>query len=420
MNKFRKTASASLMLLALLLSACSESTPNASPPAGGVADPSATAATPPADPPIPASPPATEIVRGPVLREAKLVATGDIMVHSPQLPAYYDPKTKRYAFDSWFDQVRPILQTGDWVFGNLETPIAGQDLKYTGYPRFNAPAELADALVGAGFQIVSTANNHTMDRGVPGIVRTLANVRRAGLVPVGTAADEADAVRLTIEERNGIRMGFLAYTYGTNGIPVPADRAYAVNLIDKEKIQAAIAELRDAGADVVAVSLHFGQEYHRMPNNQQILLARALIASGADIVLGSHPHVVQPYERVDIPASESPDGRVHRGVVIYSLGNFISNQSGDWKDVGVIFSVDIVKTELADGSSTVEIRDVAATPTWVHIATVAKKRHYTIVPMAKALRSRDVPGLTSADYTKLKQLLAGIDKHLTQKVGVSQ
>lgn len=420
MNKFRMIANASLMLLALFLSACSETTPNDSPPAGGIADPSATGAVPSTEPPLPASPPATEIVQEPVVREAKLVATGDIMVHSPQLPAYYDPKTKRYAFDSWFEHVRPILQSGDWVFGNLETPLAGQDLKYTGYPRFNAPAELADALVGAGFQIVSTANNHTMDRGVPGVFRTLKNVRRAGLVPVGTAADEADAIRLTIEERNGIRMGFLAYTYGTNGIPVPADMAFAVNLIDKEKIRSAIAELRDAGADVVAVSLHFGQEYHRMPNNQQIVLARALIASGADIVLGSHPHVVQPYERVDIPASDSPDGRSHRGVVIYSLGNFISNQSGDWKDVGLIFSVDVVKTEHPDGSSSVDIRDVAATPTWVHISTVAKKRHYAVIPLAQALKNKDIPGLTSADYTKMKQLLAGIDKHLTQQVGITQ
>mgnify|MGYP002402584369 CR=1 FL=1 len=342
------------------------------------------------------------------------------MVHMPQLPAYYDAATKRYSFDPWFEQVKPIFETGDWVFGNLETPLAGQALKYTGYPRFNAPAELAADLVDAGFNVVSTANNHTMDRGYPGVVNTLENVRKSGLIPVGTAADAKDAQRLTIVERDGIRMGFLAYTYGTNGIPVPEEQAFAVNLIDSEVIARQIASLRSAGADVVTVSLHFGLEYHRMPSKQQVELARKLIASGADIVLGSHPHVVQPLERMSIPASESVDGYARTGVVIYSLGNFISNQSGDWKDVGLILKVNISKTEHADGTAAIELGQVETIPTWVHIESIRKQRYYTIIPMEQALLSRNDPKLKPKDYDALQRMLDGMNEHLKQAVGSGQ
>lgn len=416
MNLYRKAAWIGIATMALLAGACSNAAHTPAENGNQLAKPS--------EPPLidtSVSPSASvEQPQGSTRREAALIAVGDIMVHMPQLPAYYDAKTKRYSFSPWFEQVKPIFQTGDWVFGNLETPLAGQALKYTGYPRFNAPAELATALVDAGFDVVSTANNHTMDRGIPGVVRTLENIRKSGLVPVGTAVDADDAQRLTIVERDGIRMGFLAYTYGTNGIPVPEDKAFAVNLIDSKKIVANIASLRRAGADVITVSLHFGLEYRRMPSKQQVQLAHKLIASGADIVLGSHPHVVQPLERVSIPASESADGNAHTGVVIYSLGNFISNQTGDWKDVGLILKVNIGKTEFADGTSVIELGQVETIPTWVHIESIRKQRHYTIIPLEQALRTRNDPKLTPKDYTAMQRMQDGMKKHLKQKVGTGE
>lgn len=410
---YRKVAWISIAAIALLTGACSNSDgdgnqlakPSDSPSTETSAAPSSPADQPPPEP---------------IRREATLIAVGDIMVHMPQLPAYYDAATKQYSFNPWFEQVKPIFQTGDWVFGNLETPLAGQALKYTGYPRFNAPTELAAALVDAGINVVSTANNHTMDRGFPGVVRTLENVRKSGLIPVGTAADANDAQRLTIVERDGIRMGFLAYTYGTNGIPVPEDHAFAVNLIDSEVIVEQIASLRSAGADVVTVSLHFGLEYQRMPSKQQVQLARKLIAAGADIVLGSHPHVVQPLERVSIPASESVDGIARTGVVIYSLGNFISNQTGDWKDVGLILKVNIGKTEFADGTAVIELGQVETIPTWVHIESIRKQRHYTIIPMEQALQSRNDARLKPKDYDALQRMLDGMNQHLKHNVGAGK
>ncbi len=413
MNPYRKAAWIGIAAMTLFAGACSNS-PQSPAGSGNPLD------KPSESPPIETSHAPTAAVEQPppepVRREATLIAVGDIMVHTPQLPAYYDAASKRYTFNPWFEQVKPIFQSGDWVFGNLETPLAGQALKYTGYPRFNAPAELANALADAGFDVVSTANNHTMDRGFPGIVRTLENVRKSGLVPVGTAADADDAERLTIVEREGIKMGFLAYTYGTNGIPIPEDKAFSVNLIDSERIVKEIASLRNAGADVVAVSLHFGLEYHRMPNKQQIQLARKLIASGADIVLGSHPHVVQPLERVSVPASESIDGIARSGVVIYSLGNFISNQSGDWKDVGLILTINVVKTEHADGTSSIELKQVETMPTWVHIESIRKQRYYTIIPLEQALLSRNDPKLKPQEYAAMQRMLDGMNEHLKQHV----
>ncbi|MFC5467689.1 CapA family protein [Cohnella suwonensis] len=349
---------------------------------------------------------------GPAVTEARLVAVGDIMTHSPQLPGYYDAATGKYDFSSWFAQVKPIFAEGDWVVANLETPIAGKDLKYTGYPRFNAPYELAVALKGAGVQLVSTANNHAMDRGFPGVERTLANVRKAGLVPFGTSATEAESGRFVIEERNGIRMGFAAYTYSTNGIPVPQNKSFAVNLIEPSRIKADIAKLKEAGADVVTVSLHFGIEYQRLPNEAQTTLVRDLVEAGADIVLGSHTHVVQPYDVIDVPAGESADGMPHRGLVIYSMGNFISNQTGNWKDVGLIFGVTLVKTRQADGTFATEWKNVTTEPTWVHIVPKNKKRYYTVIPIARALANRDDPTLTNADYANIKKMLNKMNVHL--------
>lgn len=410
-ERIRLAAKRNRLLLAalplfVLLSACLD---NSQPPESSRSIPQETSASGTLEPtPTPA---ATDKANEPPAY-ATLLAVGDIMVHMPQLPAYYDPSTDQYDFSPWFARTAPILQKGDWVIGNLETPLAGADLKYTGYPRFNAPAELADALHGAGFDLVSTANNHSLDRGFAGVQQTLDHVRKAGLIPVGTAASPEEAEQLTIVERNGIRMGFLAYTYGTNGIPMPEDKPYAVSHIDLDRMAQDIGRLREAGADVVTVSVHFGVEYQKLPNDEQRSIARFLIGSGADIVLGSHPHVVQPYEMIEIPASESPLLEERKGIVIYSLGNFISNQTGDGKDVGLIFGMRLMKIFLEDGRSVTVLDSVELSPTWVHIVRKNGKRHYTIQPLRQALAERNDPALTEAEYQRMEKMLADMDRHL--------
>lgn len=346
----------------------------------------------------------------PYTEEARLVAVGDVMMHSPQIPAAYDVTTDTYSFDSYFTHVAPLM-AGDWVVANLETPLAGKELGgYSGYPMFNAPESLADALIGVGVNIVSTANNHSLDRREQGVLNTLKTVKDKGLIPVGTAESAEAAAQIPVVEKNGISMAFLAYTYGTNGIPIPEGKDYLVNLLDLDKMVADVGRARQL-ADVVTVSLHFGHEYHREPSDEQKSISEALIAAGADIILGSHPHVVQPYETVE---TTNEAGVPRQGIVIYSLGNFISNQGPDqgtakYTDVGVIFSVN-VKRYMPEG--TIELAVEEAVPTWVHKYYDKGKRQYRILPIEATVASRNDPILNENQYGVLNAYLLEMEQHL--------
>jgi len=334
---------------------------------------------------------------------ARLMAVGDIMMHIPQTRSGYDAATGTYNFDAFFTEVAPVLSEADWVFGNLETPLAGEDAGgYSGYPMFNAPPELADALKNAGFQVLSTANNHSLDRREKGVLRTLEHLRSHGLVPVGTAASAEEAEKIAIETRNGIALAFLAYTYGTNGIPVPEDKPYLVSLIEENRMTEQIRKARELGADAVAVSMHFGVEYQPKPNAEQKRLSELLVAAGADIVLGSHPHVLQPYEWIE---TLDAGGNLRKGVVIYSMGNFISNQDRSRNankptEVGVIFEVGIGK-RLPDGE--VVLTGARAIPTYVHkYYDDGGKLKYRVLPLEKTLAERSDALLKDSDYERLE------------------
>jgi len=343
--------------------------------------------------------------------EATLVAVGDIMVHSPQITSAYSASTSTYSFDDSFEEVAPILQTGDWVIGNLETTLAGSDYPYTGYPMFNSPDALADALVNAGFNILGTANNHSYDRREIGVLRTLEQLRDRDLVAVGTNASFAEREQIHIVDKHNISMALLAYTYGTNGIPVPEDKPYLVNLIDEEQMKLDITKAREEGADVVTIMLHYGNEYARQPSEYQKELARKLISWGADIILGSHTHLVQPYEFVE---TKDELGNPRNGVVIYSLGNFISNQGPEhdlpiYTDVGVIFKLQI---KMHYPEERIELGVVETIPTWVHKYRGESKRHYRILPIDEVVTERDDKWLTEKEYTKLAAYLDEMTAHL--------
>ncbi len=339
-------------------------------------------------------------------QQATLVAVGDVMMHSPQIPAGYDKATQTYNYDAFFSEVKAILSLGDWAVANLETPLAGKEAGYSGYPQFNAPAELADALKNAGFNIITTANNHSLDRREPGVIKTLEHLHAKGLIPVGTAISPTDADKITIVTKNEISMAIMAYTYGTNGIPIPEGKDYLVSLIDEEKMIRDIARAREQGVDLVTIALHFGLEYQRQPNEQQKQLVDHLIQAGADIILGSHPHVVQPYQFIDTMGN---DGLMKRGLVIYSMGNFISNQTSGFKDYGVIFKVQITKQF---PEKTIEIGMVEAIPTWVHIYYSEGKRSYRVLPLEAVVASRNDRILTKNDYERLEQGLNEMKRHL--------
>jgi poly-gamma-glutamate synthesis protein (capsule biosynthesis protein) len=339
-------------------------------------------------------------------QEAELMAVGDIMMHGSQIKSGYNPQTKTYNYDRFFTAVQPILSQGDWVIGNLETTLAGAAAKYTGYPLFNAPDPLADAIKNAGFNILTTANNHSLDRGEAGLLKTLENIRSRGLEPVGTDASLAEADDILVVEKNDISMAILAYTYGTNGIPIPKGKNYLVALIDEAKIKADIAQAEQLGVDVITVALHFGSEYQRQPNPQQKQLVENLVAAGADIILGSHPHVVQPYEIFEF---QEESGETRQAVAIYSMGNFISNQRGNYKDLGVIFQVKL-KKHFPD--EIVEITKVDAIPTWVHRYWGNNKYQFRVLPIEATLQAKNDSLLTASQYRKLAQDLEKMNNHI--------
>jgi poly-gamma-glutamate synthesis protein (capsule biosynthesis protein) len=248
------------------------------------------------------------------------------------------------------------LQKADFVVGNFETTLAGAEKGYSGYPLFNSPAELAAALKDNGFDLLFTANNHSMDSGADGVIKTIDNLKAAGLNYVGTARSQEEKERGFIFFKNDIKIIFYAYTYGTNGIPLPSGRDYLVSLIDEERIKSDVYRAKNTEeADLVVVSMHWGNEYERLPAEGQRELAERLIDSGVDVVIGTHPHVIQPAEIIKTENSQ--------GLVLYSLGNFISNQRWRYSDAGIILYLQLTKNHQLNEVE-VAIQDI--TPTWVH------------------------------------------------------
>lgn len=249
--------------------------------------------------------------------EAELVFVGDAMQHSAQLDAARSGKNT-YDYSSYFASLPPCVAMADLAVVNLETPVSRPP--YSGYPCFNAPVEFANALKNAGFDLFLTANNHTLDRGANGLRNTIANLDSLGVRHLGTYAD--DRARETalplIVEVNNIKIGFLNYTYGTNGIN--PTQGVVVDYIDRDRIKADVDSARAAGAETIAVCIHWGDEYVLLPNKSQQRTADFLEALGVDMIIGSHPHVIQPMELR--PNRYYPEKNVF---LVYSLGNFVSN-----------------------------------------------------------------------------------------------
>ncbi|HHY73328.1 MAG TPA: CapA family protein [Bacillus bacterium] len=298
---------------------------------------------------------------------ATLVGIGDILIHGI---VYKDAQIgTSYNFKPMLAQVKPYIERADIAFANQETMIGGAQLGLSTYPTFNSPFEVGDALKDAGVDIVSMANNHTLDRGEKAIQNAIQHWNKIGMAYTGSFSSEDDKQIIRTLKANDITFSFLAYTYGTNGIPVPNGKPYLVNLINLENMKKEIAEAKSI-SDVVVVSVHFGNEYQRQPSDQQKQLVKELANAGANIILGHHPHVLQPTDWI-----ERDDGQ--KTFVIYSLGNFLSGQKGIYKEIGGILQVDVEKTVGGNGVE-IEIKNPAFLPT---IVTKTSASKYTVVPL---------------------------------------
>jgi poly-gamma-glutamate synthesis protein (capsule biosynthesis protein) len=300
-----------------------------------------------------------------------IAAFGDTMLHMPQINSGLQPDGS-YRFDSFFKEVKPYLSQADLTIGNLETTLAGKQKPYSGFPLFNSPDEIVDALKNAGVDLMSTANNHSIDTGPAGVKRTYNQLKKKQLLPVGTAP-RPEEQKPTIVEKNKIKVAFLAYTEQTNGNPVPQDQPYLVNRINQTQIKQDIAEAKKQGAEFVVVSLHFGVEYQRQPNEKQKQIAHQVLKDGADVILGSHPHVLQKMERVK-------EGNKNK-FIIYSMGNFVSNQSDPHTDEGIIVYLDLKKNFK---TKQVKLEKISYLPTFVHKYQKNGKRNYAVIPQTSS------------------------------------
>jgi poly-gamma-glutamate capsule biosynthesis protein CapA/YwtB (metallophosphatase superfamily) len=295
-----------------------------------------------------------------------LLFVGDIMQHDSNIAAAYNPFSARYDYTSCFEYVAPILKSADLTIGNLELTLAGKP--YKGYPQFSAPNELAYELKRVGFDVLVTANNHSVDRGKKGIERTIDVLDTLSMLHTGTFKDSmarATNYPLVIE-KNGFRLSLLNYTYATNGIPVP--RPTIVNLIDTLQIKTDLAKARSQNSDAIIVFMHWGDEYQSLPNKTQKKLTELCFREGAKLVIGAHPHVLQPMEW----------RKEKDQFVAYSLGNFISGQRPRYRDGGAMLWIDLNK-QTKDSLSVTSIDNARYELEWVQKSNDARKE-FVIMP----------------------------------------
>ncbi len=307
-----------------------------------------------------------------------LAMVGDILLHTPLAQSGLR-EDGSYDFTAVFANTKEEIAGADLALVNQEVIIGGADLGVSGYPAFNAPYELGDALVDAGFDVICHATNHTLDKGKKGAVRCMefwqTNYPEIGVVGVNATAEVRDEIY--IYEQEGIRVAILNYTYGTNGIPLPEDMPYVVNLLEEERVVADIRKAEEL-ADFTVVCPHWGTEYRLAPDSQQQKWTRIFLENGVDLVLGTHPHVIEPVEWVRDETTS------HEMLVYYSLGNFVNWTSGRGEGVAnrmVGGMADVTLEKAEDGS--VYIADYGVTALVCHVTlgrdgvTVYKLSDYT-------------------------------------------
>ena len=326
---------------------------------------------------------------------ATVMSIGDIMVHSPQLNGALNSSTGDYNFDCYFKEIAPYFATSDLNVGNLEVTFGGNESReFSGYPLFNTPDSLADSIKNAGFNLLLTSNNHCYDTGLAGLKRTAQVLKQKGIEFTGTKETDADPAYV-IKQVNNINIGIINYTYETkcltegrkylNGNPVNSEANGLINSFNYDKLDAFyseigayLKEMDTKGAEFKVVYIHWGNEYQTYSNTYQKSIAQKLCNMGVDMIIGSHPHVIQPIELV------TSDDSQNTTVCLYSMGNAVSNQrqelmtscpSGHTED-GMIFEFVLKKTKAG-----VTLESLDLTPTWVNKYSVNGKYNYTIYPI---------------------------------------
>ena len=329
--------------------------------------------------------------------KASLVMVGDALIHSSVYKDAY--KDGKYDFTKQIELIKPIVKDYDLAFYNQETILGGTSIGLSDYPTFNTPWEFGDAMLDAGFNIVNLATNHTMDRGETAILKSCEYWKDKDVLWAGSYCSSEDASEIKIKEVNGIKYTMLSYTYGTNGIAVPSGKEYLVNLYSDEKAKADIEKVRDK-VDLLLVSMHWGIEYRTEPTDEQKREAKYLADLGADIIIGTHPHIIEPIEYIDDT------------LVIYSLGNFISAQStnNDYNTMTELMtSVDVVKTTKGK-ESTIKLENLNNELLYNYYKTGGKWYDFKVIPFSQMNTSYN------SDYKRLYDKYGAVVKMYDENI----
>ena len=300
---------------------------------------------------------------------ASLIMVGDALIHSS---IYMDAKTSTgsYDFRPMLEKIKPIVSKYDLKYYNQETVLGGVELGLSNYPRFNSPYEVGDAFIDAGFNLVSLATNHTMDKGEQGVLNSLSYWgKQQNILTAGSYKSFEDRDRKVIKEINGIKYAFFSYTTWTNGLETPTGKEYLNNVYNEELAKNDIERVKDE-VDIIIVAMHWGTEYSKGISDSQVEIANYLSSLGVDIIIGSHPHVVEPIEFIG------------KTMVIYSLGNFISDQVGVERLTGLMVSVNIHKTVEKD-NTTISLENPEAELIYTYSATYPRKRNFLVYPYSE-------------------------------------
>ena len=337
-----------------------------------------------------------------------LSAIGDIMCHNTQYNDAYNEDTNTYDFSYVFDGISFYTKTADICVGNLETTFAGEDAGYSSYPTFNTPDSLAYELKDIGVDVLSTAGNHALDKGFDGLSRTIDVLNDADIAHLGTYKTEEDQNKTLIKYVKGIKIAFVNYTYGTNGIAVPSDKQFCINLIDEDLMKKQIDSAKEQKPDIIIACMHWGNEYKTTQNSTQEELADFLFQNGVDIILGTHPHVLEPMEKRTVTLE---DGTTKDGFVIYSLGNFIADQNAEYTRDSIILNIDITKH--VDGSITIDNYDYV--PIYMYKDSSKQKQKMKLIDINKTIYNYENyidTSISESFYNQLKSELSKIQNIL--------
>lgn len=332
-----------------------------------------------------------------------MTAIGDVLCHNTQYWDAYNKDTDTYDFSYVFEDIKHYFEATDISIGNLETSFAGKERGYSNYPTFNSPDALVYDLKEMGLDIITTAGNHCLDMGFSGLSRTIDVLDDAGLAHLGTYKTQEERDQVFITEVKGVKIAFVDYTYGTNGIPVPSDKEFCVNLIDKDLITKDIKSAQSQNVDMIVACMHWGTEYRTTANTEQEELADFLFQNGVDVILGNHPHVLEPMEKRTVTLE---DGTTKDGFVIYACGNFICDQNAENTRNSIILNLTITKH--SDGKITIDKADYV--PIYMYKGSSSKLKRMKVLDIEQSINNYENGIDTSIGQATYQDLKVQLEK----------